>query len=157
MATDLNLGEFSKGEAFELAAIVEQEGNDFYECLFARTAFGGVKNELGFLRDEEAKNKAFFLEQLRIQGRSPQRGVRPEHKAILEHEFIEPLRKLFSSSDIDDNFKTLGFGMALEQKSIELYGAMKRLIHEPHGVEIDQIIAEEEGHWRKLQLLRARY
>ena len=45
--------------------------------------------------------------------------------------------------------------MALEQKSIELYGEMKAVVSETQKAGLDRIIAEEEGHRRKLQLMRA--
>jgi len=83
--------------------------------------------------------------------------VRPELQEILERKFIGPLQKLFSSSDIDSNFKTLGFGMTLDQKSIDLYTEMKTVVDETQRAGLGRIIAEEEGHRRKLQLMRAHY
>ena len=52
-------------ELFEMAAIVEQGGFDFYARLIARATDTRVKNELKFLRDEEGVHKAWFLDQLR--------------------------------------------------------------------------------------------
>ncbi len=157
MAKGWKLAESSVDDVLELAALVEQGGYDFYERLQANASNRRVKKELEFLRDEEAAHKAFFLEQLRIQGRTPRGSVGPELQEILEREFIGPLQKLFSSSDIDSNFKTLGFGMTLEQKSIDLYTEMKTVVDEAQRAGLDRIIAEEEGHRRKLQLMRAHY
>jgi rubrerythrin len=64
---------------------------------------------------------------------------------------------MFSSSGPYDNFKVLGFGMTLEQKSINLYGEMKAVVSEMQKAGLDRIIAEEEGHRQKLQLMRAHY
>jgi rubrerythrin len=157
MAKGWRLGQSSVEEVFEMAALVEQGGYEFYERLIAGASSRRVQAELGFLRDEEAAHKAFFLEQLRLLGRTARGTVGPELNAVLQLEFFQPLQELFSSSAPDDNFKALGFGMALEQKSIDLYGEMKAVVSETQKAGLDRIIAEEEGHLRKLQFLRARY
>lgn len=157
MAKVWKLSEAAVEDVLEMAAIVEQGGYDFYDRLHTRATNRRVKKELEFLRDEEAAHKMFFLEQLRIQGKTPRGAVGPELQAILEREFIEPLQKMFSSSGVDTNFKTLGFGMMLEQKSIDLYAEMKTVVNEAQRAGLDRIIAEEEGHRRKLQLMRAHY
>lgn len=157
MAKEWKLGESAVEDVFEMAAIVEQGGYDFYDRLIARAANRRVQKELEFLRDEEAVHKAFFLEQLRLQGRAPRGGVGPGLQAVLQREFIEPLEKMFSSPDIDDNFKTLGFGIAMEQKSMDLYAEMKTVVNEAQHAGLERIISEEEGHRRKLQLMRAHY
>jgi rubrerythrin len=157
MANGWDLGASGPADVFEMAAIVEQGGYDFYDRLQARAANQRVKKELEFLRDEEAAHKTFFLEQLRLLGRTPRGTVGPELQAILDREFIQPLQGLFSSSDVDDNFKTLGFGMTLEQKSIDLYAKMKTAVSDEQKTGLERIIAEEEGHRRRLQLMRAHY
>lgn len=157
MAHGWNLAESSVDDALELAVLVEQGGYDFYERLLANEADRRVKKELEFLRDQEADHKAFFLEQLRAQGRTPRGAAAPGLQETLEREFLGPLRKLYSSSDVNGNFKTLGFGMTLEQKSIDLYVEMRAVVNEAQRAGLDRVIAEEEGHRRKLQLMRAHY
>jgi rubrerythrin len=157
MAKEWRLGQSSVEDVFEMAALVEQGGYEFYERLIARASNRRVQKELEFLRDEEAAHKAFFLEQLRLLGRTPRGTVGPELNALLQREFFGPLREMFSSSGPDDNFKALGFGMTLEQKSIDLYGEMKAVVSEMQKAGLDRIIAEEEGHRQKLQLMRAHY
>jgi rubrerythrin len=157
MADGWDLGASGAEDVFQMAAIVEQGGYDFYERLRARAADPRVKKELEFLRDEEAAHKTFFLEQLRLSGRTPRGAVGPGLQAILDREFIQPLQGMFSSADIDDNFKTLGFGMALEQKSIDLYKKMTTVVGDEQRPGLERIIAEEEGHRRRLQLMRAHY
>jgi rubrerythrin len=157
MAKEWKLTESSVDEVLEMAALVEQGGYDFYERLQANAANRRVKKELEFLRDEEAVHKAFFLEQLRLAGKTPRGAVGPALQEILQREFIGPLQKIFSSSDIENNFKTLGFGMTLEQKSIDFYTEMKTVVSESQKAGLDRIISEEEGHRKKLQLMRAHY
>ena len=58
-------------DLYEMAAIVEQAGFDFYARLLARTADRRVKNELKSLRNAEARHRGFFLDRLRARGRAP--------------------------------------------------------------------------------------
>jgi rubrerythrin len=157
MAEERRLERASREDVFEMAALVEQGGYEFYDRLAAGASRRGVQKELEFLRDEEAAHKAFFLEQLRLLGRTPRGAVGPELNAVLQGEFFEPLQEMFSSSGTDDNFKALGFGMTLEQKSIDLYREMRAVVSDAQKDGLDRIIAEEEGHLRKLQLMRAHY
>jgi len=69
---------FALEDLYEMAAIAEQGGFDFYARLIARATKPGVKNTLKHLRDEEAAHKAFFLEQLRARGGAPRGTVTPE-------------------------------------------------------------------------------
>jgi len=157
MSKEWRLGQSSVEDIFEMAALVEQGGYEFYERMIAGAPNRGVQKELEFLRDQEAAHKAFFLEQLRLLGRTPRGAVGPELNAVLQSEFFEPVQEMFASSNPDDNFKVLGFGMTLEQKSIDLYREMKAVVSEAQKAGLDRIIAEEEGHLQKLQLMRAHY
>jgi hypothetical protein len=109
---------FALEDLYEMAAIAEQGGFDFYARLIARATQPRVKNELKFLRDEEAAHKAFFLEQLRARGGAPRGTVTQELQAVLAREFLEPLERVYSSGDISDGDKALSFGCMLEEKSI---------------------------------------
>ncbi len=150
-----NLENVKVEDLLEMAAIVEQSGFDFYARLSARADELRVKNELKFLRDEEALHKAFFLEQLRERGAAPRGEVGPALKEMLDREFIGPMDRMFASSDIKDNDKTLRFGAELEQKSIDLYEGMRQVLGEPQQAALDRIIAQEQEHRRKLQLIRS--
>ncbi len=142
-------------ELLEMAAVVEQSGFDFYARLSARADELRVKNELKFLRDEEALHKAFFLEQLRGLGGAPSGHVDSALQEILRREFIEPMDRMFASSDIRDNDKTLAFGEQLEKKAIDFYGRMRPALAAAQQAQLDRIIAQEEEHRRKLGLIRS--
>ncbi|MGO9308367.1 MAG: hypothetical protein ACLQDL_05020 [Spirochaetia bacterium] len=142
-------------DLFELAALVEQSGFDFYARLSARADELRVKNELKSLRDEEALHRAWFLDQLRQRGSFPTGSVAPALRTTLEKEFIEPVDRIFASADIRDGDKTLRLGAALEEKSIDLYDCMRPVFAPPERMALDRIIAQEKEHQRKLQLMRA--
>ena len=142
-------------DLLEMAAVVEQSGFDFYARLCARTDELRMRNELKFLRDEEALHKSWFLQQLRQQGSVPQGFVAPALRETLEREFIDPVDQMFASSDIRDMEKTLKLGSALEQKSIDLYSKMRPAVSGRQRTALDWIIAQEEEHRRKLEILRS--
>jgi len=150
-----NLENVEIEDLLEMAAIVEQSGFDFYARLSARADELRLKNELKFLRDEEALHKAFFLEQLRKRGAVPRGSVGPALQEMLEREFIAPMDRMFASPDIKDNDKTLRFGEALEEKSIDLYAGMRPALGEPQQAALDRIIAQKQEHRRKLELIRS--
>jgi rubrerythrin len=141
-------------DLFEMAAIVEQGGFDFYARLIARATDARVKSELKFLRDEEAVHKAYFLDQLRSRGGAPRGSVTPPLQALLDSEFLEPLDTLFTSGNVTDTDKTLRFGSALEQKSIDFYTALKESVESAQLETLQKIIAQEEDHKRKLEVIR---
>ena len=152
-----SLGNAGVEDLFEMASVVEQGGYDFYERLRARSASPKVQKELEFLRDEEAAHKDFFLHQLSARGRSPGGTIAPGLQEILEEAFLRPLQKMFSSAGIKDNFRTLGFGLELEKKSIDFYKEMRLAVEDSQKADIDRIIAEEEEHRKKLAVLRSFY
>jgi rubrerythrin len=141
-------------DLLEMAAMVEQSGFDFYARLSARADELRVKNELKFLRDEEALHRAFFLEQLRGLGGAPSGLVDSALQEILQREFIGPMDRMFASSDIRDNDKTLAFGVLLEEKSIDFYGRLRQSLPPAQHEQLDRIIAQEEEHRRKLGVIR---
>jgi rubrerythrin len=155
MGDGWNIAAFAVGDLYEMAAIVEQGGFDFYARCIARSQDPRVRNELLFLRNEEAGHKAFFLEQLRKQGGSPKGAVSAGLHELLEREFLGPMERVYSSGDISDNDKTLAFGAALEQKSIDFYAALRGRVESGLTADIDRIISQEEAHKRKLELIRA--
>jgi rubrerythrin len=142
-------------DLFEMAAIVEQGGFDFYARLIARATDARVKNELKFLRDEEAVHKAWFLDQLRSRGGAPRGSVTPRLQARLESEFLEPLDSIFRTGDVSNAEKTLRFGSALEQKSIDFYIALEGSVGSAQREALSKIIAQEEDHKRKLEVIRS--
>ncbi len=150
-----SLAEYTLDDLYEMAAIVEQGGFDFYARLIARVSDPRVKSELKFLRDEEAVHKAFFLEQLRAGGGAPRGAVAEKLQALLEKEFLEPIAGTFTRGGASDNDKALRFGAVLEQKSIDFYTALAGSVGAAQRDALARIIAQEEGHKRKLELIRA--
>jgi rubrerythrin len=155
MARAWSLVDVPTDDLFEMAAMVEQGGFDFYARLTARSIDPRTRNELRFLRDEEAVHKAWFLEQLRARGGAPRGAVHPSLQQGLDDEFLAPLEELFNAGAVVDNEKALRIGSELEQRSIDFYAAMRAVVDPGQRAELSRIISDEEGHRRKLDLIRS--
>ena len=156
MESSWTLGEYAIEDLFEMAAIVEQGGFDFLRPAHRPDIEIAGEERAQFLRDEEATHKSFFLEQLRKRGLTPKGTVGPGLRALLDREFLEPLEKVYASCDLADTDKTLAFGVALEEKTIGFYTALRSGNPASEQLaDIDRIIAEEENHKKMLGIIRA--
>jgi rubrerythrin len=147
-----SLGGVSAEELFEMAAAVEQGGFDFYARLTSRSTDPRVRNDLRYLRDEEGVHKSWFLSQLRAGGSTPCGSLSAALQKGLDHEFLGPLERIFSTGDAD---AALRFGPELAQRSIALYQAMREVVLPGQQTELDRIIVEEESHRQRVELLLA--
>ena len=150
-----SLGGVPAEELFEMAAVVEQGGFDFYARLTSRSGDQRVKNELRYLRDDEAIHKSWFLSQVRARGNRPCGSLPPALQKDLDREFLAPLEKALSSGAVTDIDEALRLGSELARKSIGLYKAMRKNVPPDQQTELDGIIAAEESHRQKVDLLRA--
>jgi rubrerythrin len=154
MSGGWSLGEYPLEDLFAMAANVAQGGFDFYARLIARSSNPEEIRELKRLRDEEAKHRSFFLEQLRSRGLTPKGPVSPGLKALLDLEFIEPVSKAYATGAASDKSRVLAFAVSLEEKTIAFYRALRVSCSVPgQHAELDRIIAEEETHKLRLEAL----
>jgi rubrerythrin len=138
----------------EMAAIVEQGGFDFYARLTSRSFDPRVRNELRFLRDEEAVHKGWFLSQLRARGGAP-RGLLPDGlREELDRRFFVPMESVFAAESVD-NQSALRLGSKLEGETIALFKLLLGVVGPEHSADLDRIIAEEERHRSKLEAIGA--
>ena len=150
-----DLSKFKIEDVFQMAVAVEQGGYDFYQKIIDNTDNPRVKNEMKFLRDEEAKHKAFFAKGLKA-AESPSKGMSPAVKSLLEKEFLAPMEEMYRSKKIARNDEALRFGMQLEQKTIDLYEGLKKLKDDPVFLkDLGAVIEEEKKHKATLNLILA--
>jgi rubrerythrin len=156
MALEWNVKDFSVEDLLSLAAEMEQKGYDFYTEVIEKSPERRVKNEIRFLREEEARHKVVFLDMLKKKGKSPSAKLSGALSEILQREIIAPLAALHASKKIASNSDALNFGVALERKSIDFYKALAALPGASAlAADIAAVIAEEEGHLRKLSVMMA--
>jgi len=151
----MDLSKFQIEEVYQFAAEIEQGGFDFYGRLIEASDNTRVKNELKFLRDEEAQHKAFFLGELKKKGKAAGKlGAGLEE--LLQRQFIRPLEEFYQAGKITKTVEALRFGMQVEQKTIDFYGELDKLAQDAgFRRELAAIIAEEKKHKQKLNLILA--
>jgi rubrerythrin len=155
-ASELDFGDQSVEDMYLVAVHIEQGGYNFYSQIIERSENPRIKNEVIFLRDEEAKHKAFFQNQLSSRGLAASAELREELKSWLDREFVKPVKQVLNSRDITKNEDALQLGVRLEWKTIELYETLKAQISEMSAREdLQAIIDEEYRHKEKLNLLLA--
>jgi rubrerythrin len=150
-----DLSKFKLEDVFQLAVSVEQGGYDFYQKLIEQSDSQRAKNEMKYLRDEEAKHKAFFSSKLEAKKASGQ-GMGLEAKSLLDKEFLTPMAEMYKSKKITKNDEALRFGMQLEQKTIDLYEGLKKVQSDSGFLkDLDAVIEEEKKHKATLNLILA--
>ena len=155
MSLQWNVAQFNIEDLLSMAAAMEQMGFDYYDEIIRVTREPLVKNEVRFLRDEEALHKTVFQGMLEKKGRSAVKVSGPLQQ-ILQKEVITPLEEMRASKKMSSDRDALSFGATMERASIEFY---KALAAQPSAAalasDIDAVIKEEEGHLRKITVLLA--
>ncbi len=68
--------------------------------------------------------------------------------------FYQPAEPFPQWSEISDPFKAIEFGIGFEQRSILFYSAIKEVIRHSETQIVDNVIAQEHDHIRRLLRLR---
>ncbi len=156
MAIEWNIADFKVEDLLSMAVVLEQKGYDFYSAFSEKSPERRVKNEIRFLREEEAHHKTLIQDMLKKKGKSTSSKPGAALDKILHKEIIIPLEELLSSKKIESNNDALSFGAAMEQKSIDFYTALAALPAAASlAADIAAILTEEEGHLRKLTVMMA--
>ena len=158
MATEQvwDLSGFQVEDIVRMAIAVEQGGFDFYGRIMEGSDNKRVNNELRFLRDEEARHREFFQARLAAMGAAADKKLGPKVQKLLDTQFIEPIQELYRSGKIENNAQALGFGMTIEQKTVDFYSALRdSQTDQEFRAELELIIEEERKHRRKLNLILA--
>jgi rubrerythrin len=151
----MDLSKFPIEEVYQFAVAIEQGGFEFYEKLIQASDNTRVKNELKFLRDEEAQHKAFFQGELRGKGKA-EAALGSGLAGVLQEEFVQPMDRFYREAKVGSTREALRFGIALEQKTIEFYGDLRRQSKDLAFLkDQERIIAEEKKHKQKLNIILA--
>ena len=152
----MDLSKFGIEEMYQFAVTVEQGGYDFYGKLIDTCENTRVKNELKFLRNEEALHKAFFLGELKKKKSKGEVVLSPGLKGVLDAEFVRPMDEFYAAKKIAHTDEALRFGVALEQKTIDFYGDLRKQTGDAAFLkDLDAIIEEEKKHKQKLNIILA--
>jgi rubrerythrin len=151
----MDLSKFPIEEVYQFAVAIEQGGFEFYEKLIQASDNTRVKNELKFLRDEEAQHKAFFQGERRKKGKG-ETALSPALAGVLQAEFVRPMDEFYRGAKVTKTAEALRFGMVVEQKTIDFYGDLRKQSKDATFLkDLDAIIAEEKKHKQKLNIILA--
>jgi rubrerythrin len=150
-----DLSKYQVEDVYRMAITVEQGGYDYYNKIIEAADNPRVRNEMTFLRDEEARHKAFFQKKLSSAG-AGSGTVSAELQKLLDAEFVKPMDAMYRSRKVGSNAEALRFGIEIEQKTIDFYTALKSRQADPaFGKDLDVIIEEERKHKQKLNIILA--
>jgi rubrerythrin len=152
----LNIGDYGVEDMYQVAVLIEQGGYDFYSRIAEQSDNPQVKNEVTSLMEEEARHKDFFTQQLTARGGDPGFELNQELRGWMDREFVNPMEEALSSQQPQSNRQALQLGIALEQKTIDLYESLKAQSSDSKTQEdLQAIIDEEYAHKRRLNVLLA--
>ena len=150
------LERFSGSEIITLGIEIEKNGRDFYQTLAGQLRSSSVKEVLKFLADEEEKHINVFK---KILAEADKFG----EPALLSDEYLGYMSSLadnyvFTQKDkgreiaqaIATDEKAIDMGMGFEKDSILFYEGMKKTVAESQAKIVDELIREEQKHFRKL-------
>jgi rubrerythrin len=154
MAGEWNLAEFKVEDLLQMAVLMQQKGYDFYSAVIEKSPERRVKNEIRFLREEEARHKVLFQEMLKKKGKSASGRLSAALDALLRREFTNPLEELISSKKIESSEEALKFGVAMEQKVVDFYAVLKDLPGaSPLAADLATVSTEDQAHVSKLNAM----
>ncbi|MGD0724781.1 MAG: hypothetical protein ABSB63_04385 [Spirochaetia bacterium] len=154
MAGEWNLAEFKVEDLLQMAVLMQQKGYDFYSAVIEKSPERRVKNEIRFLREEEARHKVLFQEMLKKKGKSASGRLSAALDALLRREFTNPLEELIFSKKIESSEEALKFGVAMEQKVVDFYAVLKDLPGaSPLAADLATVSAEDQAHVSKLNAM----
>ncbi len=150
---------FRATELLDMAVQIERHGLEFYETCLGLTTHPQVKKVLQFMAKEEGRHIEVFT---RMKN-GLQRYELPESYPGEMQAYVESFvkGKVFLAPEEGPNTLPLGdvalvidTAIGFEQRSILFYSAMKQVVRPSEGEVVEQVIAEEHSHIRRLLALR---
>jgi rubrerythrin len=143
-----DLGEFKAQELYRIAFLLEDEGFKYYDSVAGAASDLRTRNEVGYLRDAEARHREYFRSRL-VDEPAGEQAARV--RTFVRREFIEPLSGYYDGAGERHAGEALRYGAVLEQKSIDFYQQMKERADQADARQaLEEIIEEEKGHRRKI-------
>jgi rubrerythrin len=75
---------------------------------------------------------------------------------VLQEEFVRPMEEFYRGAKVGKTAEALRFGIAVEQKTIDFYGDLRKQSKDDAFLkDLEAIIAEEKKHKQKLNIILA--
>jgi rubrerythrin len=152
---------FAASEIVEIGIQIEINGRDFYNTLAGKFEDQKAKGLFKYLADEEEKHIAVFQKILEsVDKYEPVESYPGEYFSYMknlaaEHVFTRKNEGSKIAGKVKTEKEALDLGIGFEKDSIIFYLEMKQMVSQNQYKVIDQLIAQEQGHLRKLTELKA--
>ncbi len=147
---------FAGSEIVEMGIQIEKNGKDFYDALIAQSKSEKAKDAFKYLANEEEKHIAAFQGILNsVQKYEPVESYPGEYFAYLkalasEHVFTKENKGAEVAKTATSDKEGVKLAIGFEKDSIIFYEGTKRIVLEHEQEIINQLIAQEQEHLRKL-------
>ena len=151
---------FRAAEVMDMAVQIERQGVDFYKACLQSAADKRVKEVFKFLIDEEKRHIEIFSTMKEDMQQEPlpeeyPGEIRSYMEGFVKNEvFYPPKDAVQKASQMENPNRTVDFAVEFEKRSILFYSGLKQLVRRSEGARIDDVIAQEHGHIRRLLGLR---
>lgn len=151
---------FRAGEILDMAVQIEQQGLALYESCAHASLGPQTKTVFEYLIEQEKKHIEVFTRMKQGLENSPVPESYPGETRGYVQSFVSD--QVFSSqaqavkkaAEISDPLEAVALAIGFEQRSILFYSAMKEVVRSSEGAAIDEVIAEEHDHIRRLLKLQ---
>lgn len=151
---------FAGSEIVELGIQIEKNGRDFYNTLIGQSKNQNAKDIFKYLTGEEQKHIATFQKILNsVQKYEPQEAFPGEYFAYMnalasEYVFTQKDKGSQVAKDTKSDKEAIGLGIGFEKDSIIFYEGMKKVVPQHDYRLLDELVAQEQDHLRKLSALK---
>jgi rubrerythrin len=151
---------FRAGEIMDIAVRIENQGVVFYTACLQSAGNAEVRDVFNFLIDKENEHiEVFRRMKTEVEDEPLPEDYPGETKSYMDsfvknEVFHRPEDAPQNGSHMDDPYKTIDFAIDFEKRSILFYSGMKQLVRRSESQKINDVIAQEHGHIRRLLELR---
>lgn len=151
---------FAGSEVVEIGIQIEINGRDFYNTLVNKSKNREIKDIFKYLAGEEEKHIATFQKILdSVNKYEPPEAYPGEYFGYMnalasEHIFTQKDKGGEIAKKITGDREAVDMGIGFEKDSIIFYDGMKKVVPEYDQKTVDELIAQEKSHLRKLYGLK---
>jgi rubrerythrin len=151
---------FAGSEVVEIGIQIEKNGKDFYEALAGLAKDPKAKDIFNFLAAEEKKHIVVFQKILSsIEKYEPQGLDADDYTAYMnslagQSVFTQKDKGAELARSAKSDKEAIEIGIGAEKDSIVFYEGMKKAVPEYDLKAIDEVIAQEQGHLKRLMGLK---
>jgi rubrerythrin len=154
---------FAGSEIVEIGIQIEKNGRDFYNVLSKQLKNSSAQEIFKYLAEEEGKHIAMFQKILdTTQKYEPQGLDSDEYYAYMnalasEYIFTQKDKGTEVAKNIKSDLEAVNIGIGFEKDSIIFYQGIKKVVPDYDAKIVDALLEQEQGHLRKLIVLKAKF